>query len=213
MRTALLGLFLLAPSAFALEPKDVIVVVNRNVPESRDVAEHYLAKRKVPKENLILLDLPKGEDISRAEYDAKLAGPLREALKDRRAEVKVLLAVYCCANGEQERGVRLLREARTESPSYPLPPLILGQLAARQHQWSVAREQFAAAMLLPIPANWPESHRQRYLVLLHSERLRLAQQLQDFELARDALSQWLKCDPENPKLRQMAEELRKESGK
>ena len=94
MRTALLGLFLLAPSAFALEPKDVIVVVNRNVPESLDVAEHYLAKRKVPKENLILLDLPKGEDISRAEYDAKLAGPLREALKDRRAEVKVLLAVY-----------------------------------------------------------------------------------------------------------------------
>ena len=43
MRTALLGLFLLAPSAFALEPKDVIVVANKNVPESREVAEHYLA--------------------------------------------------------------------------------------------------------------------------------------------------------------------------
>ena len=60
MRTALLGLFLFAPSAFALEPKDMIVVANKNVPESREVADHYLAKRKVPKENLILLDLPKG---------------------------------------------------------------------------------------------------------------------------------------------------------
>ena len=30
---------------------------------SRAVAEHYLAKRKVPKENLVLLDLPMGEDM------------------------------------------------------------------------------------------------------------------------------------------------------
>ncbi len=45
MRTALLGLFLLAPSAFALEPKDVIVVANKNVPESREVAEYYHRSR------------------------------------------------------------------------------------------------------------------------------------------------------------------------
>jgi uncharacterized protein (TIGR03790 family) len=89
--------FLLVVSAsplFALEPKDVFVVGNKNVPASREVAEHYLNKRGVPKENLVLLDLPAGEDITRAEYDAKLAGPLREALRGRKDAVKVILTVY-----------------------------------------------------------------------------------------------------------------------
>ena len=67
MRFAILALLLLAAPMFALEPKDVFVVANKNVPASREVAEHYLVKRKVPKENLILLDLPTVEDISRAD--------------------------------------------------------------------------------------------------------------------------------------------------
>lgn len=94
MRTALLAVLLLASPAAALEPKDVFVVANRNVPASRGVADHYLAKRKVPKENLVVLDLPTGEDISRADYDAKLAAPLRKALADRKTDAKVILTVY-----------------------------------------------------------------------------------------------------------------------
>jgi uncharacterized protein (TIGR03790 family) len=93
MRFALLSTLLIASSGFALEPKEVIVLVNKNVPASREVAEHYLAKRKVPKENLVLLGLPVGEDISRADYDTKLVAPLREALKDRK-DAKVLLATF-----------------------------------------------------------------------------------------------------------------------
>ena len=64
MRTLLaLGLFALASPAVALEPKDVWLVVNANVPESRQVADHYIAARGVPKENVVVLDLPKGEDV------------------------------------------------------------------------------------------------------------------------------------------------------
>lgn len=94
MRSSLLLLVVLCSPAAALEPKDVFVVANKNVPASRGVAEHYLAKRGVPRENLIVLDLPAGEDISRPDYDAKLAGPLRAALKDRKDTVKVVLTVY-----------------------------------------------------------------------------------------------------------------------
>lgn len=94
MRVSCLFTLLLASSGLALEPKNVIVIANRNVPESREVAEHYLAKRKVPKENLVLLDLPITEDISRADYEAKLAKPLREAIEKRKDTAKVLLAVY-----------------------------------------------------------------------------------------------------------------------
>lgn len=89
-----LSLITLASPALALEPKDVWLVVNRNVPESRQVAEHYIAKRGVPNENVVALDLPKGEDISRADYGAKLAGPLREALKSNKDKVKVLVTTY-----------------------------------------------------------------------------------------------------------------------
>jgi len=92
--TLCLALLGAASTAAGLEPKDVFVVANKNVPASREVAEHYLARRGVPKENLIELDLPAGEDISRDDYDAKLAGPLRAALKDRRDAARVILTVY-----------------------------------------------------------------------------------------------------------------------
>src|SRR3954469_23418934 len=94
MRSAFLALLLLASPAAALEPKDVFVVANKKVPAPGEVARHYLAKRAVPAANLVELDLPAGEDISRADYDAKLAAPLRAALKDRKDAVKVILTVY-----------------------------------------------------------------------------------------------------------------------
>jgi tetratricopeptide (TPR) repeat protein len=120
---------------------------------------------------------------------------------------KVLLAVFCCADGEPDRGVRLLQEARAEAPAHPMPPLILGQLTRRQRQFGPAREYYAAAAALPVPDNWPDSHRQRFLVLLHSERFQLAQQLQDAALARDALAEWLKVEPTNARVRKMYDDL------
>jgi uncharacterized protein (TIGR03790 family) len=90
----LLALLLLPVAAVALEPKDVFVVCNKDVKESRQVADHYAAKRKVPAENVIELSLPTGEDITREEYDTKLAGPLREALKGKKDACQVLLCVY-----------------------------------------------------------------------------------------------------------------------
>lgn len=94
MRLTVLMLFACPGAACALEPKDVFVVANKNSADSKDVAAHYLKVRKVPNGNLVELDLPAGEDISRADYDSKLLGPLRQALKDKKADVKVLLAVY-----------------------------------------------------------------------------------------------------------------------
>ncbi len=95
MRSAFIfGFALLASPALALEPADVWLVVNKNVPESRQIADHYIAKRGVPKGNVVVLDLPKDENITRADYDTKLAGPLRDALKDQKDKVKVLLTTY-----------------------------------------------------------------------------------------------------------------------
>jgi uncharacterized protein (TIGR03790 family) len=89
-----LALASLAPAVFALGPEDVYILVNKNVADSQAVADHYCDKRGVPKDHVVALDLPAGEDINRADYDAKLAGPLREQLKDKKDKVKVLLTVY-----------------------------------------------------------------------------------------------------------------------
>jgi uncharacterized protein (TIGR03790 family) len=84
----------LTQPAAALGPRDVFVVYNKNLPASRAVADHYLQKRGVPAENLVALDLPTGEDISRDDYNRRVVAPLREALKSRKALAKVLLTVY-----------------------------------------------------------------------------------------------------------------------
>ncbi len=80
--------------AFALEPPEVVLLANKNMPDSIEVAEHFRRMRKVPPENLILLDLPVTEDISRKDYDAKIVGPVRAALNGRKNKIKVLLCVY-----------------------------------------------------------------------------------------------------------------------
>jgi uncharacterized protein (TIGR03790 family) len=93
-RLALPVVLLLAAPAAALDPRDIVIVVNSAVPASREVADHYVAKRKVPAGNVVSLRLPVTEDISRAEYDSKLVEPLRRALADRKESVRCLLTVY-----------------------------------------------------------------------------------------------------------------------
>jgi tetratricopeptide (TPR) repeat protein len=121
---------------------------------------------------------------------------------------KVLLAVNCFQSGDLEKARTLLAEARVEFPEHPVPPLLLGQLARRENRSEAARKFFAEADSQPLPDNWPESHRQRFLVLLHSERLQLADSLQDIHLARDALSRWMQIDPTNAQLQRLNDQLR-----
>lgn len=91
---AIFGLLGFAVPAVALEPKDVFLLVNKNLPASKEAAEHYCKQRNVPAENIILLDLRDAEDISRKDYDAKIVVPLREALKAKKDQAKVLLSIY-----------------------------------------------------------------------------------------------------------------------
>jgi len=92
LRIIFLAIFALP--AFALEPGEIIVLTNKNVPASKELAEYYLKARAIPAENVVELDLPKDEDITRKDYDEKLVDPLREALSKRKDKVKCLLAMY-----------------------------------------------------------------------------------------------------------------------
>jgi hypothetical protein len=81
-------------SARAVGPDDVFILTNKNVVESRSLAEYYCQKRGVPRDHILVFDLPAGEDISRAAYNERLAAPLRAQLKDKKDQAKILLSVY-----------------------------------------------------------------------------------------------------------------------
>ncbi len=76
-----LGLGLLAASAHA--GKAVVVIANRNVPESVELARYYMAARSIPEEQLCLLDLPTGERMSRHDYVRRLRDPLLAFLQEQ----------------------------------------------------------------------------------------------------------------------------------
>jgi uncharacterized protein (TIGR03790 family) len=94
----LLGLSIqVAPMAQAeLLPNQVVIVANGNSRESLQVAEHYTLRRGVPAQQIVKLDLPESETISRAEYDRKMVEPLRQQLQQRNLHqhVRVLVTVY-----------------------------------------------------------------------------------------------------------------------
>jgi len=67
----------------AAEPGDAVVVVfNSRLPESRQIAAHYAAVRRVPAGQVVGLDLPAGENMTRSEYRARLQLPLLQFLEN-----------------------------------------------------------------------------------------------------------------------------------
>lgn len=66
-----------AVACAAPSPASVAILYNSAVPESKQLAEIYAAARDIPKDNLIALDMPKEQDISREDYEKFLLKPLR----------------------------------------------------------------------------------------------------------------------------------------
>ncbi|VTR97523.1 TIGR03790 family protein [Tuwongella immobilis] len=77
----------------ALEPDEILVLSNRNVPASQQLAMHYLQARNVPAANHLPLDVPTVEDVSLAQYQSNLVAPIRAKLKDL-PKIRCLLLMY-----------------------------------------------------------------------------------------------------------------------
>src|SRR4030095_13705272 len=78
-------LFLLLPlNARAAEQplaESTIVIYHKTTPESSELAKFYAEKRRIAPDHLIGLDCPTEEEITREQYDATIAAPLRELFK------------------------------------------------------------------------------------------------------------------------------------
>jgi len=74
-------LLLLAPAAARAGGEEVVVLYNSRVPESKAVAEHYAAARKVPAKQIFRFALTTNEIITRADFTDFLQKPLAENLE------------------------------------------------------------------------------------------------------------------------------------
>lgn len=79
-----------------LSADQVLIVANANNRDSLMVAEHYATRRGIRFQQIVILDLPSGETMSRADYDRRLVLPLRQALQKNRLHhsIRVLVTVY-----------------------------------------------------------------------------------------------------------------------
>ncbi|MDZ4658346.1 MAG: tetratricopeptide repeat protein [Bythopirellula sp.] len=117
------------------------------------------------------------------------------------------LAIACYQYGDEAKAEQLLGEAAREYPSDPVPHCFLGQIARRNGNVQVSRQELAQATELPLPSTWPASHVRQFLILVYTEQLQLAQELEDTEFARRVASAWLKLEPENVGLKQLLHDL------
>jgi uncharacterized protein (TIGR03790 family) len=170
-------LWLLPASTRALAPKDVYLVVNKSVPASLAIAEHYCSKRGVPKDNIIALELPREEDISRKDYDEKLAKPLRDKLGGRREQVKVLLTIYGVPLRVGREESTAVEKEESEKLRQQMDPL---QKKMSELQTGIARKE------ADVKAD-PKSPAADELPDLRKERDALQKQIRGLEERRKAL--------------------------
>ncbi len=138
-----LGLLLiLSVPVYALQPDQILLIVNRNVPAGKSLAQFYARQRHVPIKQLVELDLPPTEQMTFEQYERQVVPPVRQFLLDNhlRDKVTCLLTFY---------GVPIRVAARVASPAdeSELRALRMQQATLRlQLDLTVARlEQTAAA--------------------------------------------------------------------
>ncbi|MCI0499515.1 MAG: TIGR03790 family protein [Planctomycetales bacterium] len=93
----LIGLFF-GEIAAALEPNEILVIVNKDISASEELGQYYCQRRNVPEENILVLSLGKAlvDAISRDDYDKNIAEPVRKRLAGQKPgqPIRCLLTTY-----------------------------------------------------------------------------------------------------------------------
>jgi uncharacterized protein (TIGR03790 family) len=66
------------------DPNSVVVLANKDLPKSIELARYYMSQRGIPENNLITLSMPTDERISRSDYQTRIEIPLKKALRSKK---------------------------------------------------------------------------------------------------------------------------------
>jgi uncharacterized protein (TIGR03790 family) len=78
---------------FGQTADNVLVVVNRASPLSRQIGEYYVLRRHIPMSHVCRLNAKADEEISRDDFDKQIAGPIVAFLHSAHLEDKILYIV------------------------------------------------------------------------------------------------------------------------
>ncbi len=90
MQKIVLTILTLLVFSFNLEANNVFVLANKNSKKSIELANNYCALRNIPTENILHLDIKETANISREDYELKIATPLFNFLKERKVVKDIL---------------------------------------------------------------------------------------------------------------------------
>ena len=81
---------------------EVVVVFNKRVPESREIANFYARERLVPQSQVFGVDISPAEEVTRAEFRDSLQKPLARFLADNK--LWRIGFAYCSRHQRRRRG-------------------------------------------------------------------------------------------------------------
>jgi uncharacterized protein (TIGR03790 family) len=87
---------LLPVRALALEPDEIALVVNSNVPQGMELAKFYAQQRHIPDNRILVLDLPKSDQMPCRQYEDQVVPQVRDFLHTGQltGKVKCLVTFY-----------------------------------------------------------------------------------------------------------------------
>jgi uncharacterized protein (TIGR03790 family) len=80
-------------SALALAPENLLLIVNKNVPDGQKLAEYYSKARHVPDGRILALDLPTGDEVSFDQYETVVVPCIRKFIRDNRLQSQITCLV------------------------------------------------------------------------------------------------------------------------
>ena len=92
---AILYLFILPSAVFALQPNEVLVLVNRNEGQGLTLAKYYMEQRHIPRKNLLQVPVTTDEACSRKEYEEEILQPVKRFLTTKEYQhIRCIVTFY-----------------------------------------------------------------------------------------------------------------------
>lgn len=80
-------------SGAGLSGENLLLIVNRNQPAGLELANYYARVRGVPEKQILVLEMPVGDDMGRVFYEQKVAAPIQKWFKDTPGSDKITCLV------------------------------------------------------------------------------------------------------------------------
>lgn len=96
MIIATVGFFEKAQAQTLAGPENVLVVMNKNLPESKKIGEYYQNQRGIPQENMIYLNLPwtaADNHISYSSFEERIKTPIKQYFEYAGLKAQILYIV------------------------------------------------------------------------------------------------------------------------